>query len=73
MGCFVLDLTEFYANCEVTNGVVTSVVNGKKLRFDTKKLGQILGTPAVGFDVYVCEDKSMLGIARLLELAQKLS
>jgi len=48
-------------------------VNGKKLRFDAKKLGEILGVPAVGFDVYVCEDKSMLETARLLKLAQKLS
>jgi len=66
-------LAEFYANCVVTHGVVTSEVNGKKLRFDAKKLGEILGVPAIGFGVYVREDKSMLGTARLLELAQKLS
>ena len=52
---------------------MTSEVNGKKLRFDAKKLGERLGVPAVGFDVYVREDKSVLGTARLLELAQKLS
>ena len=73
MGCSILDLAEFDANCKVTNGVVTSEVNGKKLRFDAKKLGEILGVPTVGFFVYVREDKSMLGTARLLELAQKLS
>jgi len=66
-------LAEFYANCNVTNGVVTSEVNGKKLRFDAKKLAKILGVPAVGFDVYVREDKSVLGTTRLLKLAQKLS
>ena len=52
---------------------MTSEINGKKLRFDAKKLGEILGIPAVGFDVYVCEDKSVLGTAWLLKLAQKLS
>jgi len=68
-GCSVLDLVEFYANCKVTNGVVTSEVNGKKLRFGAKKLGEILGVPVVGFDVYVREDKFVLGTTRLLELA----
>ena len=52
---------------------MTSEVNGKKLHFDAKKLGEILGVLAVGFDVYVREDKFVLGTARLLELAQKLS
>ena len=52
---------------------MTSEVNGKKVHFDAKKLGVILGVPAVGFGVYVREDKSVLGTARLLELAQKLS
>ena len=32
-GCSIPDLGEFYANCEVTNGVVTSMVNGKRLSF----------------------------------------
>jgi len=54
--CSVPNLAEFYANCKFTNGVVTSEVNGKKLRFDAKKLGEILGLPAVSFDVYVRED-----------------
>jgi len=54
--CSVSNLAEFYANCKFTNGVVTSEVNGKKLRFDAKKLGEILGLPAVSFDVYVRED-----------------
>jgi len=54
-GCFDLDLVEFYANCVVTNGVVTSTVNGHKLRFNAKELGKILGMPSEGFDVYVCE------------------
>jgi len=53
--------------------VVTSEVNGKKLCFDAKKLGEILRVQAVGFNVYVREEKSVLGTARLLELTQKLS
>jgi len=52
---------------------VTSEVNGKKLRFDATKVGEILGFAVVGFNVYVREDKSVLGTAWLLELAQKLS
>ena len=32
-----------------------------------------MGVPTTGFDIYVREDKSLLGKARLLELAQKLS
>ena len=73
LGCSIPDLVEFYANCKVTDGVVTSEVNGKKLRFDAKKVGEILGVPAVGFGVYVHEHKSVLGTAQLLKLAQKLS
>ena len=62
----VLDLADFYANCNVTNAVVASEVNGKKLKFNAKDLGEILGVPAEGFDVYVREDKTVLGTARLL-------
>ena len=32
-----------------------------------------MGVPAIGFDLYVREDKFVLGYARLMELAQKLS
>ena len=70
LGCSVPDLAEFYANCNVTNAVVTSEVIGKKLKFNAKDLGVILGVPAEGFDVYVREDKTMLGTARLLQLTQ---
>jgi len=66
-------LAEFYANYKVINRVVTSEVNGKKLRFDATKVGEILGFAVVSFNVYVREDKSVLGTAWLLELAQKLS
>jgi len=52
---------------------VTSEVGGKKIQFDAPKLGEILGVPAIGFDVFVCEEKTVLGQARLLELSQKLS
>jgi len=73
LGCSVPDLAEFYVDCKVTNRVVTSEVNGKKLRFDAKKLGELLGVPTVGFDVYVRENKSELRAARLLELTRNLS
>jgi len=66
-------LAEFYANCSVTKGVVTTEVGGKKIRVDAPKLGEILGVPTTGFDVYVREDKTVLGQARLLALSQKLS
>jgi len=50
--------------------VVKSEVNGKKMRFEARKLGEILGIPATGFDIYIWEDKTILGNARLLELCQ---
>jgi len=73
LGCSVPELAEFYANCSVTKGVVTSEVGGKEIRFDAPKLGEILGVPSTSFDVYVREDKTVLGQAWLLELSQKLS
>ena len=73
MGCSVLDLAEFYANCSITQGVVKSEVNDKKVCFDPRKLGEILGIPATGFDIYVWEDKTIFGKDRLLELSQRLS
>jgi len=69
----VLFLTEFYANCEVTQGVVTNKVSGKPLQFNAKELGKIMGIPSEGFGVYVREDKTMLGTERLLQLTQRLS
>jgi len=55
LGCSVSDLAEFYATCSSTQGVVTSEVNRKRIRFDAKKLGEILGVPAIVFDIYVRE------------------
>jgi len=52
---------------------VTSIVNCVLLEFDTHTLGDILGVSAEGFDLYVQEDKSLLGKAKLLELAQQSS
>ena len=52
---------------------MTSMVNGVQIDFDTQTLGEILGVPAVGFNLYVREDKSLLSKARLLDLAQRLS
>ena len=40
-GCSVPELTEFYANCEVTNGIVTSSVHGRALYFDADNLGAL--------------------------------
>ena len=72
-GCSVPDFAKFYANCIVTNGVVTSSVNDHDLRFDAKKLGKLLGVSSEGFNVYVQEDKCIFGEERLLELTHKLS
>ena len=70
-GCSVPDLAEFYANYVVTNGVVTRIDNDHNLRFDAKKLGELLVVSSKGFDVYVRENKNVLGKERLLELTQK--
>ena len=60
-GCSVPELAEFYANGVVTSGIVTSSINGCELCFDADNLGDWLGAPSKGFDVYVREDKSVLG------------
>jgi len=70
-GSSVSDLAEFYANCEVTNGVVTSMVNRKRLRFNAKELGDILGIASKGFGVHVQGDKTVLGSTQLLQLSQQ--
>jgi len=66
--CSVLELAEFYANYVVTNGVVTSIINSHQLRFDVGDLGELLRVSSEGFNVYVRDDKSVLGDERLLEL-----
>ena len=48
-------------------------MNGVLIDVDARVLGVILGVPATGFDLYVREEKSLLGKARSLELAQRLS
>ena len=48
-------------------------MNGVKIEFNAQKLGEILGIPTTGFDIYVQENKFVLGKARLVELEQKLS
>jgi len=73
MGCTQPDLAEFYANVSVTEGRVTSKVNGVHIEFDAQTLRDILGVPADGFNLYIREDKSLLGKAKLLDLAQRLS
>jgi len=59
--CSIPELAEFYANCVVTSGIVTSSVNGHEPCFDADNLGDWLGVPSKGFDVYEREDKSVLG------------
>ena len=66
-------MAEFYANCVVTSGLVISSVNGHELCFDADNLRDWLGVPSKGFDVYVREDKCVVGDERLLELTQKLA
>ena len=66
-------MAEFYANVSLAEAVLTSTVNGVHIEVDSKALGVILGVPAIGFDLYVREDKSLLGKAKLLESAQHLS
>jgi len=73
LGCSQPDLVEFYANVSVSEGRMTSTVNGVLVEVDASALGDILGVPAKGFDIYIREDKSLLGKAKLLELAQRLS
>ena len=72
-GCSVPNLTKFYANCVVTNGVMPSIVNSHEVRCDARKLRELLGVSSEGFDVYVRDDKSILGKARLLTLTQRLA
>ena len=73
LGCSQPDVAEFYANVSISKGVLTSTVNGVLIEVNARALRVILGVPATGFDLYVREDKSLLGKAKLLELAQHLS
>jgi len=57
----------------VTNGLVTSTIGGHRIRFDATNLNEMLGVPSDGFDVYVCEDKNVLGDERLLEMTRNLA
>jgi len=62
-------VAEFYTNVSISEGVLTRTVNGVLIEVDARVLGVILGVPATGFDLYIREDKSLLGKAKLLELA----
>jgi len=63
-------MAKFYANVSVTEDRVTSTVNDVHIEFDAHTMGNILGVPAEGFDLYVRKDKFLLDKAKLLELAQ---
>jgi len=69
MGCSQPDVAEFYTNVSLSGDVLTSTVNGVLIDVNAQALGVILGLPAIGFDLYVREDESLLSKARLLELA----
>jgi len=73
LGCSQPDLAEFYANVSVSEGKMSSTVNGVLIEVDASALGDILGVPVKGFDLYVWEDKSLLDKEKLLELAKRLS
>jgi len=73
LGCSPADVVEFYANVALHGDVLSSTVNGVLIEVDAQALGVILGVPATGFDLYVREDKSLLGRDRLLELSRSLS
>ena len=73
MGCSQPDVAKFYANVSVSEGMLTSTVNEVLIEVDARALGVILGVRATGCDLYVLKDKSLLGKARLLKLAQQLS
>jgi len=73
LGCSQPDVAEFYVNVSLSEGVLSSTVNGVLIEVDARALGVILGVLATGFDLYIREDKSLLGKAKLLELAQHLS
>ena len=45
LGCSVPELAEFYANCEVTEGVVTSFVNGQGIKVDAPTLRKFWECP----------------------------
>jgi len=49
LGCSQPDVVEFYANVSLSEGVLTSTVNGVLLGVDSRALGVILGVPATGF------------------------
>jgi len=68
--CSQPNVAEFYANVSLSEGVLSSTVNRVFIEVDAQALGVILGVPTTGIDLYVREDKSLLGKAKLLELAQ---
>ena len=53
MGCSQPDVAEFYANISVSEGLLSSTVNGVLIEVDARAFGVILGVPATGFDLYV--------------------
>ena len=45
-------MREFVSNFSIDNGVCTSIVKEVKIEFNSLMLGEWLGVPAIGFDVY---------------------
>ena len=73
IGVFCPRFDRILCELQCYNAMVTSDVNGKKLKFNAKDLGAILGVPAEGFVVYVREYKTVLGTVPLLQLTSTLS
>ena len=63
-GCSIPELAEFYANCVVTNGVVTSTVGGHRIQFDAADLGEMLGVTSDDFDIYMSIRTRMCWVRR---------
>ena len=50
-------IREFILNFSINNGVCSSNIKGVKIEFDSVKLKEWLGVPAMGFDVYFVGSK----------------
>lgn len=47
-----LEVVNFFVNCKVTKGTVTSLIGEVKIKFNAKTIGSILRIPSKGFDQY---------------------
>ena len=61
MGCSQPNVAEFFVNVSISKGLLSNIVNGVLIEVHARPLGVILGVPPTEFDLYVREDKSLLG------------